>query len=965
MESIKIYYQNVRGLRTKTLNLFRNVCLNSYDIIIFTETWLVDSIHNSELFDDRYLVWRRDRNYCSTSQTRGGGVLIAVRNDLSVVERGDWRSSAEDIWVSILLKRSRPPVTYNINICALYLCRENIGNSYNTQLLNFTQNINTIILSNPCDKFIIVGDFNFGSQVDWNVCSDSGELLPTNHSCQYISDFLDSVNTCSLSQYNCIRNINGRLLDLVFSNDLVDVKECYEPLAMPPDMHHKPLVIKADFVELHKLDDKKKNNYLFHKGDYVAISSALDQVNWYELLGNDSLDNVVTLFYNKLYELREQFIPIKSTRRSSHPPWYNSALLKVLKEKHKYHRKFKLYGNLSDYQSFSLLRKRANQLERVCFESYIDKIESSITSNPKIFWSFIKSRNNASTTPNVIYYEESSANTGEGISDLFAKYFSTTFVEPELETSNSKLFPITDYSINSISSIHVSDKGILKLLQGLDISKSGGPDHIPPIFIINCAKSLVKPISILFKRSLTEGIVPQVWKSAFITPVFKKGDKSNVGNYRPISKLCLFSKVLERIVYNEVYYAVQNYLGDEQHGFLRRRSTTSNLITANEYITKGMDQRAQVDVIYTDYSKCFDRINHRVLLQKLLASGIHGDLYRWFCSYIENRTQAVVLRGYMSGWCSIPSGVPQGSLLGPLLFTIFIADIKSCFKNSLILLYADDMKILKTIHNLTDVKQVQEDLNRFSDYCKLNKLQLNISKCSHMTFTRQRSSIGFGYTLHNQTISRVNHIHDLGVIHDNKFIFDKHIEYIVNKASKALGFILRTSSCFRSLKAVKILYCSYVRSHLEYASQVWNPQYIVYISRIESIQKKFLRYLDFKAQINSANYLERCKRYHFLPLEYRRKVNDICFLVNIVNGSIDSSELLTHIMIRTDLMRFRQRPLLYIPLASTNYRRNSFFLRSAMEFNRLSSVVDIDLFSTSSKFVKKVMNREFFTHSRD
>ena len=305
-----------------------------------------------------------------------------------------------------------------------------------------------------------------------------------------------------------------------------------------------------------------------------------------------------------------------------------------------------------------------------------------------------------------------------------------------------------------------------------------------------------------------------------------------------------------------------------------------------------MDQRAQVDVIYTDYSKCFDCIDHRLLLEKLLKAGIHGDLYRWFSSYIENRSQAVVLQGYTSGWTSVPSGVPQDSVLGTLLFTLFIADVVNCFKHSYVLLYADDMKVHKIIRDISDTHQLQSDLNRFEEYCKHNLLQFNVSKCFQMTFTRQKSIVNSIYSLNQLTLGKVNSIRDLGIIQDSKLLFDQHIDGIVGKASRALGFVIRASACFRSLKPIKVIYCSFVRSHLEYASQVWNPQYGIHKSRIEGIQKKFLRYLDYKAHQVSIDYSHRCKRYHFLPLDRRRLINDVCFLINIANGSIDCPEIL-------------------------------------------------------------------------
>lgn len=959
MSAINIYYQNVRGLRTKTSNLLRNVCINNYDIIVLTETWLVDSVSNSELFDSRYFVWRRDRDYGRTAQTRGGGVLMAVKNDLTVMERCEWRTSAEDIWVSIVLKRSRPAVRYCIHICGLYLCKENAGYSYLTQLQNFHHKLNYLVTSHPLDTFIIAGDFNFGGDVDWHQSDNNSALYPENVSSQGMLDFFDTMNLCNLSQFNGVRNINGRLLDLVFSNNALKVHNCDDPLAMPVDVHHKPLIINAEFVEVHKVVEKPGTRYIFHRGDYNAISSALDLLDWGVLLSAKSLDldQALSLFYTKLYELRDLYIPVKPVKKSTHPAWFSSALIKILKEKQKYHNKYKNYGNISDYHSFSVLRNRAKELEAICFDTYMEKIESSIAKNPKCFWSYIKNKRSSNTLPNILHYMNSSADNNEGIAELFSTYFHSTFQDPDDADVNLEMH---SNNMVTLSTISVSPDIVLKLLKGLDPSKSGGPDLIPPIFIINCAKSLVAPLCILFERSLSEGIVPRMWKSAFITPIFKKGDKSKIENYRPISKLCLFSKILERLVHAEVYSVMQRHLGDEQHGFIRKRSTASNLILANEIITSGMDEGCQVDVIYTDYSKCFDRIDHRVLMQKLYYAGIHGDLYRWFSSYIDNRTQAVVLRGYTSSWKSVPSGVPQGSILGPLLFTLFISDIKYCFRNSHILLYADDMKVLKSVRTQSDTELLQSDLDRFVQYCKTNKLQLNVSKCFHVVFTRRKSNVGSGYKLDGTYINNEARIRDLGVIHDSKLLFDSHIETMVSKAFKALGFLIRVCASFRSIKPLKVLYCSLVRSHLEYASQVWNPQYEIYKSRVESVQRKFLRYLDFKAKQFSVNYEHRCRRYHFLPLELRRNISDVCFLVNVANGSIDCPELLSKICLRTNQNNLRKRPLLQVPYSGTNYRRNAFCLRSARAFNSLSSNLEIDLFCTSAQKIRKILNNDYF-----
>lgn len=270
------------------------------------------------------------------------------------------------------------------------------------------------------------------------------------------------------------------------------------------------------------------------------------------------------------------------------------------------------------------------------------------------------------------------------------------------------------------------------------------------------------------------------------------------------------------------------------------------------------------------------------------------------------------------------------------------------------------MKILKKVHNDLDTHLLQEDLIRFQTYCILNKLQLNVSKCYHVTYTRKKTLIGTGYTLYGQTINKVNTIRDLGVIFDSKLLFDQHIESIVKKAAKALGFITRMSANFRSIKTIKIIYCSFVRSHLEYASQVWNPQYEIYNSRIEAIQKKFLKYIDFKARQYSADYSQRCHRYHFLPLEHRRLINDICFLLNIANGTIDCAELVAKLELRTNQLGLRQRPLLNVPFSCTNYRRNAFFARSTASFNKLPLELNIDLYCTSASTTRRILAKQFF-----
>lgn len=567
--------------------------------------------------------------------------------------------------------------------------------------------------------------------------------------------------------------------------------------------------------------------------------------------------------------------------------------------------------------------------------------------------------------PRCLRYNDKLCDSGSSICEAFSDYFQSNFLGSNIDASSCSIIT-DDQSLppsSDISSVAVNEKLVFNLLSKLDPHKPAGPDHMSAYFLIRCAKFISKPLSILFKRSLDENVVPATWKRAYVTPVHKKGPKNEIVNYRPISKLCIVSKVFERLIYDQVYPALKQSFSVSQHGFLKNRSTVSNLALLNELATDAMDSGTQVDVVYTDYSKAFDRIKHDILLQKLAKIGIRGNLLRWFSSYIENRSQAVVINNYISGWIKIPSGVPQGSLLGPLLFIIFINDIDTYLHTSQLLCFADDMKIFSTISTYDDAVALQADLTRLEEYCAANHLELNPDKCSVVTFTRKHCPINFNYSVKEVNLRRVCNVRDLGVIYDSKLSFNPHMDYIISKAYRALGFVMRSSKEFSNIKTLKILYCTYVRSNLEYASQVWNPCYVTYINRIETLQKKFIRFLCYrlKERYNSNIYYELCRKHHLLPLVKRREISDITFLLKLASGSIDCPSLLNKISLKVPSRNLRQNELLHLPTASSNYKQNSYLWRASKNFNNINkSGLDLDLFNTGVELARRLLNNSFF-----
>lgn len=305
-----------------------------------------------------------------------------------------------------------------------------------------------------------------------------------------------------------------------------------------------------------------------------------------------------------------------------------------------------------------------------------------------------------------------------------------------------------------------------------------------------------------------------------------------------------------------------------------------------------MDKGKQTDSVYTDFRKAFDRIDHKILLEKLAFNGIRGNLWRWFKSYISNRLQKVVIKGYESDFVPVSSGVPQGSILGPLLFVIFINDVHRCFKFCKYLLYADDLKIYHSINDSVDHERFQNDLDAFSDYCETNKLSLSINKCKVISFTKKRNISKYPYKLCGVNIETVDQIRDLGVLLDCKLHLDGHVDNIINKAYRMYGFIMRSSNDFSQSSTYLCLYKSLIRSQLEYAVPVWNPFYNVYIDALESVQKRFLKVLQYKCHRQYMQYEQLLTNYNLLSLKLRRLQLEMMFLYDLCHNRYDCTDLI-------------------------------------------------------------------------
>ena len=413
----------------------------------------------------------------------------------------------------------------------------------------------------------------------------------------------------------------------------------------------------------------------------------------------------------------------------------------------------------------------------------------------------------------------------------------------------------------------------------------------------------------LFNLSLTEGSLPSIWKTGIITALFKKGAKNLPSNYRPISLTSIICKLLERIITDCIikHLTDNNIYDKRQHGFTKKRSTVTNLLEALNVWSEALSHHLPVDVIYLDLEKAFDKVPHRRLILQLQRYGITGDLLQWIEDFLSNRKQFVKVGDQKSQESTVTSGVPQGSVLGPVLFLIYVSDVSSLVKN-FVSLFADDTKLFTYLLDAAEDKHspesLQNDINAVAHWSEKMQMSFNIQKCHTLhlgsnnnkhqyTIPKQTDTISknnscsYSYSFHNLT--QVTAEKDLGVTVDEELKFKKHIEDKIATANKMLGIIRHT---FKHLDNTSflMLYKALVRPHVEYASIIWSPHTKQYQEMLEKLQRRATKILP---HLKNLSYEDRLKVLQLPTLKFRRLRSDLIHIFKLTHNMVEM-DLDTH-----------------------------------------------------------------------
>lgn len=932
LDSFPCYYSNVQSIRNK-FNEFSDSVDNYKPLIIgLTETWLSGDVKDAEIEIPNYELFRCDR-----ADGKGGGSSMYVHNcfQSASCQELDDIGFHEAVWRIIKL-------TEYDKLLVGVVYRSPSSNMINNDKL--FQVFQKAVSQQGVTHVLIMGDFNM-PEVKWNSMYAQGnnESLP--------SKFFDLTQDLFLHQHSQ-ENTRFRIdqepsqLDLLFTNDEL----------MISDVRYEHPIGKSDHVVLAftfhggEISDSSRDNIaakpLWHKTDFKTLDSFYNAVDWCSELNDLNVEDSWTRFKSIYEEGVSRHVPYKdysNDRKKDKQPWFRKKVKDAVRLKSVLFKRQRRSGRYVDKLAYIKQRNITDELIKKAKRDHESDIMKSIKTHPKRFYSFVRDKQKVKVKVSNLdkgdgNFTKNDSESCQVLSDFFSSVF-TKEGSDELPDFPKR----TEFEVNTIL---VTEQKVKKKLLNLKTDKSQGPDGINPRLLKECNSSLSKPLAIIFQKSVDTGVVPIDFKCANITPIFKKGNRNSPGNYRPVSITSVPCKILESVVRDEMLDHLERnkLLSDDQHGFTKNKSCLTNLLETLEEITSCLDNGEGVDVVFLDYRKAFDSVPHKRLIHKISRYGFGETFTRWITDFLSDRNQTVSIRGKFSQPAEVLSGVPQGSVLGPLLFLLYVNEIPEVIQGTA-KLFADDTKVFDKASR-KDV--LQKDLDTLYKWSSKWLLKFNESKCKVMHVGRNNPRND--YKIGNVVLEKVSEERDLGVYLSDDLKPSVQCVEAAKKASSALGIIKRTFSSFE-ISSFALLYKTYVRCHMEYCVQAWSPYYRKDIDILEKIQRRATRMVP---ELRHLSYKDRLKRLNLTSLEERRQRGDLIEAYKIISGkeNVNCDKFFKMADSNNNITRGNSKKLYKPRLNKGILQRSKFFsIRVVNSWNQLPEEV------ISAKTVNSFKNR--------
>jgi len=910
-----------------------------------TETWLKGHTQ-AELNIEGYRLYRADRT--GRQHTRGrysGGVAVYLRSDIANTTEQILKFSNGTVEALVLHSQRE-----NLLIALVYRQPDDTNSAHRSQAYELSQAITKIdsaiesVQSTP--TLIICGDYNLPN-INWiegQPHSTHNQLAAT------ISSFQSRQLLSQIVKKPTHKA--GNILDLIFTND----RQLFNEVNCLPTTQSDHFIIEIATHFKSHFAKAQQNNRTF-SNTFDSLNFFSEDVNWdgirMELQAHDWSSEFSQL---NAADRLDHFIHTCETIGSAHAPKKKLGLSKRSKiprdRKILMRRRRKVHKQLTTATSPSRRNRLDNELvdiERKLQESYKrsneyqeQKAIDAIKRNPKYFFSYVKkfSKIKSAIGPllgqdgNYVTDNKGMANT---LQAQYSSVFSTPYTDP---VDPEQLFDLNS-DPEKLTDIVFSPSDIIQAIEDISPNAAPGPDGFAAIFLRNCKEELATPLYHIWRKSLDETITPSSVKQSLICPIHKGDSTAMPKNYRPVALTSHLVKLFEKIVRKHIvdYLDQNNLFNPSQHGFRSGRSCLSQLIAHYDKVLSLLEEGINVDVIYLDFAKAFDKLDFNIALNKLKHLGIDGKIGRWIHSFLTNRQQTVVVNGEKSEPAPVISGVPQGSVIGPLLFLILIGDIDKEVAHAFLSSFADDTRIGKGIASSEDAILLQQDLNKVYQWASTNNMLFNDSKFELLRYGKNISlqqSTNYVSNM-DKHIEAKTSTKDLGVTMSASAEFKDHIDNITETVKDLTAWILRSFKS-RSKTVMLQLWKSIVIPRLDYCSQLWNPSKVYLIQQLEELQKSFVRRIH---GFGTMDYPTALKELNLYSLQRRRERYQIIYLWSIIESHIpnisnnNSGDL---IKVQSTLQSRRGRTIGTKVLSSSRFgslRFNSLPFAGARLFNAL------------------------------
>ena len=797
------------------------------------------------------------------------------------------------------------------------------------------------------DDVVIVGDFNL------DLCKTSNNTK--------VNKLASHCNMKQLiSDYTRITETTKTILDLAFVTNPNRISDSGVHSCGLSDHSLIYLVRKNKKVKIPSKTIKYRSMRNFCDNEFV---SSVKNENWDIVLNYDDVNDALDVWKQLFNNVCDTHAPIKErlVKGSSLPEWINRDFIQLTKDRDYYFKRAHKTNHPDDWKNAKLLRNKANNMNKYLKKTYCNNAINENVNNSKKLWSTIKKLipDKKSSVHAVKSGKKITTNDKE-TADKFNDFFSS------IGNNLAKNFDDNDDVENNVTSNYIAAKFCFDYITPefvfdeickMNNNKSPGISNFDVRLLKLAAPVICKPLAYICNLSLHTSCFPNDWKLGKVTPIHKEGDKYDVNNYRPISVLPVLSKIIERAVHDQLYSFLtdNNILNSCQSGFRRNHSTSSSLIDVSDYILQNMNQGLVTGALFLDLKKAFDTVNYDILLKKLHNYGVTGNSLNWFRSYLSGRMQAVNINSTLSDFKHVNIGIPQGSILGPLLFIIYVNSLPDCI-NCKCVMYADDTTLLFKSADSTSLQFHMNDcMSKIVHWFKINKLTLNIKKTKYMIFgtnnaLRNFDDISLNYG--NDIIERVYKFKYLGVIFDPTLAWNEHVDYISSVVSKRIG-VIRRVKFYLPPATLSLLANSLVFPHFDYCSPVWTNCISEISNSLQILQNKLARVLlsaDIRTPISDMMSILCWDKLHE---RWNKQLLVIVFKCLHHNApSYLSSQFVFTSSIHSKCTRSQSCNTLVLPFWNNNQGKRTFYYRGASMWNRLSPEIRSKLTSMSLNMFK-------------